>query len=184
MPVKVGKVEMYMGPSNVGGPDDLENAIVDFINGAQKKLDIAVQELDNWKIAKTIINARKRGVTTRLVLELDYLRSKKPQVDPYQPGGKLKANRDIHDSILRTAIKVNSDFNTNIFHQKFIVRDSNALLTGSTNFTDTGTSTNLNHLIIIHDQEVAKIYSREFKEISQGRFGRYSMGHDEKPKEG
>ena len=38
------------------------------------------------------------------------------------------------------------DFNTSIFHQKFIVRDREFVLTGSTNFTDTGTHKNLNHI--------------------------------------
>jgi phosphatidylserine/phosphatidylglycerophosphate/cardiolipin synthase-like enzyme len=172
-----------MGPQEVGGPDDLLKCIIDFIDGAQKKLDIAVQELDNWDIAKAIIKARQRGVRVRVVLELGYLRSKKPQTDPYTPKGVLEENREIHNAILRTAIKVNSDFNTKIFHQKFIVRDSVSLLTGSTNFTGTGTSTNLNHVVIVHDQDVAKIYSREFKEISQGHFGKLNEGHDPSPPE-
>ena len=76
-----------------------------------------------------------------------------------------------------------TDFNPSIFHQKFIVRDSDALLTGSTNFTNTGTTQNLNHLIVIEDRQVAKIYNREFTEIRQGRFGRRNEGHDEKPPE-
>ena len=45
MPSKVGKFEIYMGPREVDGPDDLRKTIVDFIDGAKKKLDIAVQEL-------------------------------------------------------------------------------------------------------------------------------------------
>ena len=181
MPIKIGNLEMFMGPQEVGGPDDLKKTIIDFINGAEKRLDIAVQELDCWDIASAIIDARKRGIRVKLVMELDYLRSKKPHKDPYSPGGGLKDNRDIQNALLRTAIKVNSDFNTKIFHQKFIVRDGQALLTGSTNFTDTGTSTNLNHLIIVHDEDVARTYSREFREISQGHFGKLNEGHDERP---
>jgi len=183
MSLSIGNVELYMGPQQLGGPDDLRQAVVGFINGAKKRLDIAVQELDSWDIAKAIIAARQRKVTVRLVLELDYLRSGKPQIDPLKPGGELEANRQIHDAILRTAIKVNSDFNTNIFHQKFIVRDGNALLTGSTNFTDTGTSTNLNHLVIVKDKKVADTYSREFREIQQGHFGKLNEGHDPAPQD-
>lgn len=183
MSLTIGNVEMYVGPQQLGGPDDLRQTVVGFINGAKKRLDIAVQELDNWDIAKAIIAARQRKVTVRLVLELDYLRSGKPQLDPLQPGGSLEVNRQIHDAILRTAIKVNSDFNTNIFHQKFIVRDGNALLTGSTNFTDTGTSTNLNHIVIVKDKKVADTYSREFREIQQGHFGKLNEGHDAAPKD-
>jgi phosphatidylserine/phosphatidylglycerophosphate/cardiolipin synthase-like enzyme len=183
MPEKIGNIEVYMGPKEVGGPDDLRKTIVNFIDGAKKRLDIAVQELDSWEIADAILRARKRGVSVRLVLELDYLRSKKASETPKKPRGELEINRNIHNALLRSAIKVNSDFNTKIFHQKFIIRDGEAVLTGSTNFTDTGTSTNLNHLIIIRDKKVAKIYTREFREIQQGHFGRLNEGHDKAPDE-
>ncbi len=42
MPEKAGNVEFYMGPENVGAPDDLESVVVNFIDGAQKRLEIAV----------------------------------------------------------------------------------------------------------------------------------------------
>ncbi len=69
MPAKVGKIELHMGPTEVGGPDDLPGAIVKFINGAQKYLDIAVQELDCKEIADAILDARKRNVRVRIVME-------------------------------------------------------------------------------------------------------------------
>jgi len=89
----------------------------------------------------------------------------------------------LHDAILRAKIKVNSDFNPKIFHQKFIIRDGKSVLTGSTNFTETGISKNLNHIVVIHDEDIAKIYSKEFKEIQQGHFGKLNEGHDAKPRE-
>ena len=55
------------------------------------------------------------------------------------------------------------------------------LLTGSTNFTPTGTHKNLNHVVIVHDETVAKIYAREFREIQQGHFGKLNEGHDQAP---
>ena len=38
MPSAVGKVELHMGPQEVGGPDDLKKTIVDFIDEAKRKL--------------------------------------------------------------------------------------------------------------------------------------------------
>lgn len=185
MPEKIGnKIEMYMGPHQVGGPDDLKKTIVDFIDGANKRLDIAVQELDSKDIAEAVIRARlERKVRMRLVLEGDYLTVKKAVSEPWEPGGENEVNRQIHDAVLRSRINVKSDFNPHIFHQKFIIRDSKDLLTGSTNFTDTGTSTNLNHIVIIKDEDIARIYSREFKEIMQGHFGKLNEGHDPQPQE-
>lgn len=181
MPVKKGNVELYMGPREVGGPDDLKKVIVDFIDGATKKLDIAVQELDSMDIAQAVVRARQRKIQVRIVLEGNYLKSKKGMKNPFKSGGKYEINRQIHDAILRTAINVKSDYNPQIFHQKFIIRDGNSLLSGSTNFTDTGTSSNLNHLVVIKDQKVARIYGREFREIQQGHFGKLNEGHDPTP---
>ena len=47
-----GKIEAYVGPHTLGGADDLEQVIVDFIKGARKRLDIAVQELDSEAIVQ------------------------------------------------------------------------------------------------------------------------------------
>lgn len=181
MSIKVGKIEIFMGPPGAGAPDDLRQVIVDFIEGAEKRLEIAVQELEDEAIAQSIIDARNRKVQVWLVLEADYLRAERARSDPWQPGGKHEPNRKAHDAVLRSNIQLRTDFNPDIFHQKFIVRDPSAVLTGSTNFTPTGVGTNLNHVVIIDDPQVAKIYQREFKEIRQGRFGKLNEGHDPAP---
>ena len=158
MSKRAGNIELYMGPAELGGPDNLLDTIVKFISGAKKKLLIAVQELDSQEIAEAIIQAKQRGVQVKLVLEADYLIAKKAHEDPFSPGGSHEKNRTLHNAILRAKIKTNTDFNQKIFHQKFIVRDGTSVLTGSTNFTDTGVSKNLNHIAIIHDEAVAKIF--------------------------
>ncbi|PCH97999.1 MAG: phospholipase [Bacteroidetes bacterium] len=188
MSQKIGNnIELFMGPKEVGAPDDLQQTIIDFIDGAQKYLDIAVQELDNMDIANAIIRARQRKLVVRLVLEGDYLTVPRAQTNPFaatKANGKYvtqEENRIIHGAVLRARINVHSDFNPAIFHQKFIIRDRAELLTGSTNFTDTGTSSNLNHLVIIKDKKVAKTYTNEFKELMQGHFGKLMEGTDVAP---
>ena len=184
MPEKIGiNIELYMGPKEVGGPDNLLDPIIKFIDGAQKRLLIAVQELDTEPIAQAIVRAKQRGVLVKVVLEADYLIAKRAREHPFKPGGSHEINRTLHNAILRAKIKVNSDFNPKIFHQKFMIRDRESVLTGSTNFTETGTTKNLNHIIIIHDKGIAKIYEKEYKEIQQGHFGKLNEGHDETPKE-
>ncbi|GAB5476337.1 MAG: phospholipase D-like domain-containing protein [Maribacter sp.] len=183
MPKKIGNIEFYMGPSGLG-PDDLLVPIVSFIDGAQKSLNVAVQEIDNRDITEAIIRAKKRGVKVRVVLEADYLISRKEAPDPFKSAGTtFEVNRELYNAILRAKIRVNSDFNPKIFHQKFIVRDGTSVLTGSTNFTDTGVGQNLNHVIIVHDKEVTRNYTREFDEIKNGHFGKFNIGHNTRPKE-
>ncbi|HEY9081066.1 phospholipase D-like domain-containing protein [Magnetovibrio sp.] len=185
MPVSIGNITLYMGPHTLGAPDDLEAAIVGFIGAAKNTLDIAVQELESRPIAEAVVEARRRGVKVRIVLEGDYLVADTFKADPFSPGGKHEPNRDLHAALLRASCEVRTDYNANIFHQKFIVRDRaggrRALLTGSTNFTPTGTHANLNHLVEVKSARVLEQYGLEFDEIWDGTFGKNRQRHDPKP---
>jgi hypothetical protein len=75
-----GKIDVYLGPVELGAADNLEQAIVDFIGGARKSLDIAVQEIDSIPIAEAIINARWKGVSINVFVEQDYIRTKLEKV--------------------------------------------------------------------------------------------------------
>ena len=149
MSVTIGGVELYMGPKSVGGPDDLDLAIREFIGEADHSLAIAVQEIDSRPIAQAILEAKRRGVQVRVILEGDYLTEEKALADPWNSMGAHEENRIIQGALLKAKVDVISDLNPKIFHQKFIVRDSSkpkaAVLTGSTNFTLTDTGTNADH---------------------------------------
>ena len=179
MPLTVGNITLFMGPHTLGGPDNLEDAIIDFINGAKDSLRISVQELDRRSIGEAIIAAKRRGVSVHMIMEQDYLKEKK---EP-KPGkaGPLDENRTLLMEILRVGVDAKADYNPKIFHQKFIVRDTASVLTGSTNFTTTGVTKNLNHVTIIHDVKVAKEYKKEFDELRKGIFGARSEIHGRKP---
>ncbi len=145
-----GKIEVYLGPKELNGPDDLESVICEFIAGAKSSLDVAVQEIDSMAIAEAIIDARWRGVSVEIFLEQDYLKRKLPaKPDPPRPaaeteetaeqalrrvqwrpdeldlgrGATLARNRWILSAFLRNGIEVHGDFNPKIFHQKFVLRD-------------------------------------------------------------
>lgn len=143
-----GAIEAYVGPQELGGADDLEAVIVDFVGAAKQSLDIAVQEIDSLPIAEAILDARWRGVAVQIFLEQDYLKSKlkaKPDAPAPMAGEtpeqalrrvqwrtdeldldrdtSLARNRWILAAMLRNGIQVRGDYNPKIFHQKFIVRD-------------------------------------------------------------
>jgi len=191
-----GKIEAFAGPAELGASDNLEDVIIDFIDDAKHSLFIAVQELDSEPIAQAIINAKWRGVRVQMIMEQDYLASdkiprvtlrtgetaveaaKRVQWDEYRRPITVKTNRDILSALLRNAIDVKADYNPKIFHQKFVIRDyegknrsTSAVLTGSTNFTHTGTHKNYNHIVIFHDYRICKAYLLEFHEIRSGNFG-------------
>ena len=198
-----GKIEAYLGPTELGSPDDLESVLVDFIRGARTSLDVAVQEVDNPRIAQALVDARWRGVDVVVFMEQDYLRSNlvgRPPALPRPRDGEtpeealyrvqwvedttdLAENRRILSAMLRSDIEVHGDLNPKIFHQKFILRDyrgkasrTSALLTGSANFTVTDTHRNLNHLMVFHSAYVCKQYAAEFAQLRNGSFGRREHG--------
>ena len=51
-----GKIEAYVGPTELGAADDLESVISEFIAGARSALAVAVQELDNPVIAQALLS--------------------------------------------------------------------------------------------------------------------------------
>jgi phosphatidylserine/phosphatidylglycerophosphate/cardiolipin synthase-like enzyme len=201
-----GKIQAYVGPSELGAADDLETVIVEFINGANKTLDIAVQELDSEPIAQAILDARWRGVDVQMFVEQDYLRTARPKkaltATPVgneteaeaqaraqweDDGDELDLNRRILAALLRSDIEIRGDYNPAIFHQKFVLRDyrgkampTSGLLTGSANFTGTDTHKNLNHIVIFNDHRVCRDYLTEVQHLGGGDFGRGS--HGEVPK--
>jgi phosphatidylserine/phosphatidylglycerophosphate/cardiolipin synthase-like enzyme len=108
--------------------------------------------------------------------------------------GVFPDNRMILSALLRNNIDVRADYNPDIFHQKFIVRDyfpedsrtskrnqQSALLTGSANFTFTDTHRNLNNVIIFYDPRIAADYSVEFEQIWNGTFGSMRDRHRDEP---
>ncbi len=203
-----GKIEAYVGPPELKAADDLEAVIVDFIARAKESLDVAVQEIDSMPIAEAILDARWRGVDVDVYLEQDYIKSKlkaKPDPPAPEPGetaaqalrrvqwrsdeldlnrdASLARNRRILTAFLRNNIEVHGDFNPEIFHQKFVLRDyrkgarpTSALLSGSANFTQTDTHRNLNNVFVIHDADICRQYRTEVEQLRQGEFGRGMHG--------
>ncbi len=91
----------------------------------------------------------------------------------------------MYSALLRAKVPVITDLNPNIFHQKFLVKDwetsSKAeVLTGSTNFTPTGTGRNLNHVLVIGGKRTATVFKKEFDELWSGTFGQKRERHDPK----
>lgn len=198
MGVDLDGIEFFTGPTVLGGPDDLEAVITDFLATSTKSLAIAVQEIDSRPIAEQILAAKARGVRVQVILEGDYLVESPPVADPWMTMGPNEGNRVIHAALLRAGIDVITDLNPSIFHQKFVVRDPGrptaAVLTGSTNFTltDTGknppgnplqSGNNLNHVVVLHGARPVKEFLGEFDRLRSGTFGELHERHEPRPSE-
>jgi phosphatidylserine/phosphatidylglycerophosphate/cardiolipin synthase-like enzyme len=176
-----GRLQLFFGPREQGAADDLEAVILRFIDEAEHSLQLAVQEIDNPRIAAALDRAARRlqpGTTrrlrVRLITEGDYLCEERP-IEPPDAVVSLDINRQLLTQLMRGAIDAKIDFNPKIFHQKFIIRDAErpraAVLTGSANFTDTDTHRNLNHMAIFRHAGVVTAYQTEFDQLREGIFG-------------
>ncbi|MBP0006153.1 MAG: competence protein ComE [Cyanobacteria bacterium SBC] len=148
--------------------DDLERVLVETLQQAQTRIDIAVQELRLPQIAQTLAERHHAGVKVRLILEnkysrpwSDYTASEVRQFQPreksrYDEGirlidensdGKL-SSEEIRDNdalvILRNAgIPVIDDTadgsrGSGLMHHKFAIVDEKISIVGSANFTLSG----------------------------------------------
>ena len=110
-----GKVEIFLGPTENGAPDNLESVIIDFIDSAQFSPQVAVQEVDSQPIADALDRAARRkrpgsttNVSVRLVAEDDYLVESKP-VDPPSKVVSLDMNRGLLVQMLRDLLQSDED---------------------------------------------------------------------------
>jgi len=147
----------------------VDNGFADLIKNvianATTSLDIAVYNLDNNNgIIEALSNAKDSGIEIRVIVDSGVSDARVSTL-AYFLGDNLKispASQDATDGIM---------------HNKFIIADVGdadkaVVLAGSTNWTDGQLNEDPNNIIIIQDQALAKVYTKEFNEMFIGdRFG-------------
>jgi phosphatidylserine/phosphatidylglycerophosphate/cardiolipin synthase-like enzyme len=127
-----------------GGPDEV---LVAALDQARLSVDVAAYSLDLWSIRDALINAHKRGVVVRMVMESDDMDNQEVQ------------------QIMDAGIPIIGDQQQGLMHNKFIVMDRMDVWTGSMNYTSSGVYKDNNNLIHIRSSQVAKDYSNEFDQM-------------------
>ncbi|WP_038546811.1 phospholipase D-like domain-containing protein [Synechococcus sp. KORDI-100] len=145
--------------------DDLEQALIDAINSAEREILVAIQQLTLPKLAKALIAAQGRGVQVQVILENTYnIRWSRQQAAhlPRQARQRLQRLRQLADRngdgitssreaadadavalLQRAGIPLIDDTEdgsrgSGLMHHKFIVIDGAQVLTGSANATSSG----------------------------------------------
>lgn len=127
-----------------GGPDqDLAQAI----DEARLSVDVAVMDLDLWSLRDALIEAHRRGVKVRMVVESDYLDTEEIQ------------------QIREAGIPLLGDRREGLMHDKFVVIDRLDVCTGSMNYTVSEAYRNNNNLVCIRSSRLAEDYTAEFEEM-------------------
>jgi len=128
------------------------------IGQVQNTLDIAAFEMNNDVIFQAILDAHERGVTVRIVTDDDH---------------GLEDEKDDALRDLRSAgVPVVDDSRSALMHNKFMIMDSQAVWTGSWNYTINGTYRNNNNAVVLQNADAVAAYQEEFDEMfSDGEFG-------------
>ncbi|MCS7179378.1 MAG: phospholipase D-like domain-containing protein [Anaerolineae bacterium] len=142
-------------------PDDpalhtgsIDLRLVDLIDAAQKRVDVAAYELDIPTVTDALLRAHRRGVQVRLVTDGEY--EDEEMVARLRQAGVPVTVRPKDGGIM---------------HNKFVVVDDTWVWTGSWNLTKNCTYRNNNNAVLIASPRLAENYATEFEELFSGQFG-------------
>ncbi len=146
--IKSNNVEIKAFFSPRGG---CSAAIIKTINQAQTSIDIAIYSFTNRKIADALIKAYKRGVKIRIVSDKGTARGRRCVLP-------LLENLGI-------PVRYKRGSGGGLMHNKYAVIDRKIVITGSFNWTKSAEYRNDENLLIINNQDLAKIYEENFKKL-------------------
>ncbi|MBC7472653.1 MAG: DUF1669 domain-containing protein, partial [Candidatus Sericytochromatia bacterium] len=132
------------------------------IASAKTSIDAAIFDIDDPDATNAFIEAKKRGVTIRIVTDGDNLKDK---TDPTK-------QRAATESLKSAGIPVHDDGNRGAFmHDKFIIVDNKWVWTGSYNLTTNAMFRDNNNVVMVNSPELAQNFNAEFKRLfEQGLF--------------
>lgn len=114
--------------------------VVELIDGAEVSIDAAQFTFSRREIEEALVRARDRGVTVRVAMDA-------AQDRDGSLSRRLRDDRGLDVRFVRGA-PAGSRFG--IMHAKFMLVDGRSLLTGSNNWSSTGTSINEENTLVIH----------------------------------
>jgi phosphatidylserine/phosphatidylglycerophosphate/cardiolipin synthase-like enzyme len=139
---QIGATEGTVYFSPAGGREG-RGAILDLIKRTHQEIWIAAFVLTDIRLVEALTRAHERGVRVRVVMD----------------ARNLENSRD--ETLKQAGIDVRKDGNPYTMHHKIIVVDSEWVVTGSYNFTNSGFGRNNENLLILRDRTLAQHYQRE-----------------------
>jgi phosphatidylserine/phosphatidylglycerophosphate/cardiolipin synthase-like enzyme len=141
-PQSLPPIEVYFSPK--GGCTE---AVVKEIDAAQSVILVQAYSFTSAPIAKALVDAHKRGVDIRVILD------KSQRSEKYSSA----------DFVLHAGIPIWIDAKHAIAHNKIMVIDDQTIITGSFNFTKNAEENNAENLLVIRSSELATTYTANWK---------------------
>ena len=124
-----------------------ETVLKNMIDRSSGEILGAFYELSSPVIIASLVNAHKRGVDVKMVIDTDNMHEKEFR------------------EIISAGIPVVDDQRSGIMHNKFCIIDGDTVWTGSYNLTKNGGFRNNNNAIVVYSKELADIFRAEFFEM-------------------
>jgi len=147
-----------------GGQSPLEIArlLASFVERAERTLDLALYDINLADETESLVlgalsAAASRGVTVRLLYNVDRVR-------PAQPAPPPPKTRPEEIEALPFAKRGVPGW-PDLMHHKYVVRDGSSVWTGSTNWTDDSWSREENVIAVIDSPELAHPFHLNFEEL-------------------
>ncbi|HEY7196929.1 MAG TPA: phospholipase D-like domain-containing protein [Gaiellaceae bacterium] len=143
--------------------DEMAARVVAFLSEARSTLDLALYDVDLTEapgraVADALVAARERGVAVRVAYNYDH---RMPIPVPPPPQGVPDL---IEDLPLETkAIAGVPD----LMHHKYVVRDGEAVWSGSTNWTTDSWTRQENVVVTAVSEELARCFTADFEQLWQ-----------------
>ncbi|MEO8289830.1 MAG: phospholipase D-like domain-containing protein [Gaiellaceae bacterium] len=131
------------------------------MSGARESLDLALYDFDLEQptaklVAGALLEAKRRGVAIRLAFNVDH---DQPIPEPPPPD----ADPELVDSLDVPTKPIPGV--PDLMHHKYVVRDGDALWTGSTNWTDDSWSREENVIVVVESEALARLYTADFEQL-------------------
>lgn len=123
--------------------------VIKYIDNAKTSILLLGYSFTSKPITQALIQAKKRGVNVRIVLD---------HSQQYQ-----KYSKEVIQVLLNNQMDVRFDHTVKIAHNKVLVIDNLQTITGSYNWTHSAEFKNAENLVFIKSQEVAKKYAVYFE---------------------
>jgi len=140
---------------------EIATAVASFLDGAKQSLDLALYDVrlngDSAEVVKrALTDAKARGVAVRLLYNTDHP-GPIPVPPPPQTRPELLEQLDLE---LRAIAGV-----PDLMHHKYVVRDREAIWTGSLNWTEEAWTRQENVVAVLSSTDIAHAYTLDFEEL-------------------
>ncbi len=140
---------------------DIAREIAEFLAEAKRTLDLAVYDVRfetgaGGLVLASLLAAVQRGVAVRLLYNVAH-----PGPIPVPPPPETKPEALESLPVPTRGIAGIPD----LMHHKYVVRDGEAVLTGSTNWTDDSWTRQENVIVVVRSPEIAYAYSLTFEQL-------------------